>query len=90
MPRWGSPVYRTSLGVILVVKLARLVAWIARLIARHPLAAAVLALAAVTWVKLGWVTLAALAAAVVVILAAWRWFWPASFTRWVAGPARGA
>ena len=23
-----------------------------------------------------------------VVLAAWRWFWPSSFTRWVAGPAR--
>ena len=24
-----------------------------------------------------------------VVLAAWRWFWPSSFTRWIAGPARG-
>ena len=24
-----------------------------------------------------------------VVLAAWRWFWPSSFTRWVTGPARG-
>ena len=23
-----------------------------------------------------------------VVLAAWRWFWPSSFTRWVTGPAR--
>ena len=67
----------------------RLLAWLVRLIARHPLAASVLALLAVTWVKLGWVGLAGLAAWVVVVLAAWRWFWPSSFTRWVDRPARG-
>ena len=60
MPRWRAPVYRTPFGIILLVKFARLLGWIARLIARHPLAASILALAAVTWVKLGWVTLVAL------------------------------
>ena len=59
------------------------------MIARHPLAASVLAVAAVTWVKLGWVTLVALALAAVVILIAWRWFWLVSFSRWVGRPARG-
>jgi len=43
MPRWRSPVYRTPLGIILAVKFARLLGWIARLIFRHPLAASVLA-----------------------------------------------
>ena len=42
-----------------------------------------------TWVKLGWVTLAALVLAAVVMLTAWRWFWPVSFSRWVGRPARG-
>ena len=89
MPRWRAPVYRTPFGIILVAKLFKLLAWIARLIARHPLAASVLALAAATWVKLGWVTLAALVLAAVVMLACWRWFWPVSFSRWVGRPARG-
>ena len=89
MPRWRSPVYRTPLAVILAVKLARLLGWITRLIARHPLAASVLALAAVIWVRLGWVTLLALVLAVLVITGAWRWFWPGSFSRWVSAPARG-
>jgi S-DNA-T family DNA segregation ATPase FtsK/SpoIIIE len=89
MPRWRSPVYRTPLGIILAVKLARLLGWLVRLIARHPLASGVLALAAVTWVKLGWVTLVALVLAVIVALAAWRWFWPVSFSRWIGRPARG-
>ena len=41
------------------------------------------------WLNLGWLGLVALAAWVVVVLAAWRWFWPASFARWVTAPARG-
>ena len=89
MPRWRAPVYRTPFGIILAVKFAKLLAWIIRLIVRHPLAASVLALAAVIWVNLGWVTLAALVLAVVAMLAAWRWFWPGSFSRWVGRPARG-
>ena len=43
MPRWRAPVYRTPLGIILAVKFVKLLAWIVRLIARHPLAASVLA-----------------------------------------------
>ncbi len=89
MPRWRSPVYRTPLGVILAARFLKLLGWIARTVARHPLAASVLGLAAVTWVKLGWVTLAALVPAAVVMLTTWRWFWPVSFSRWVGRPARG-
>ena len=89
MPRWRSPVYRTPMGIILAVKLARLTGWLVRLIARHPLAASVLALAAVIWVRLGWVTLVALVLAAAVMTGAWRWFWPGSFARWVTRPARG-
>jgi S-DNA-T family DNA segregation ATPase FtsK/SpoIIIE len=88
MPRWRAPVYRTPFGIILVAKLARLLGWLIRMTARHPLASGVLAAAAVTWVKLGWVTLAALVLAVVVILITWRWFWPLSFSQWVGRPAR--
>jgi S-DNA-T family DNA segregation ATPase FtsK/SpoIIIE len=90
MPRWRAPVYRTPLGIILAAKLVKLLAWIARMIARHPLAASVLAVAAVTWVQLGWVTLVALVLAAAAVLIAWRWFWPVSFSRWVGRPARGA
>jgi S-DNA-T family DNA segregation ATPase FtsK/SpoIIIE len=90
MPRWRAPVYRTPFGVILLAKLARLLAWVVRMAVRHPLATTVLALVAVTWVKLGWVTLVALVLAVIVMLIAWRWFWPVSFSRWVGRPFRGA
>ena len=71
-----------------MVHLYRLLAWLVRMIARHPLAATILALLALTWLNLGWVGITGLATWVVVVLAAWRWFWPSSFTRWVTGPAR--
>ena len=89
LPVWRAPVYRTPLGVVLAVKVFRLLAWLIRLIARHPLAASILALLALTWADLGWLGLVGLAAWVVVVLAAWRFFWPSSFTRWVKAPARG-
>ena len=38
---------------------------------------------------MGWVGLVLLFAWAVVVLTAWRFFWPSSFTRWIAGPARG-
>jgi S-DNA-T family DNA segregation ATPase FtsK/SpoIIIE len=76
MPRWRAPVYRTPLGIILAVKFVKLLAWIVRMLVRHPLAASVLALATVIWLDLGWVTLVALVLAVIVMLAAWWWFWP--------------
>ena len=43
MPRWRAPVYRTPFGIILAAKLFKLLAWIVRMIARHPLAASILA-----------------------------------------------
>ena len=48
-----------------------------------------MALTAAIWVKLGWVTLVALVLAAIIMLAAWRWFWPVSFSRRVGRPARG-
>ena len=38
-PIWRAPVYQTPAGIILVVHLYRLLAWLVRMIARHPLAA---------------------------------------------------
>ena len=46
MPRWRAPVYRTPIGIILAAKLVKLLGWIIRLVFRHPLAASILALAA--------------------------------------------
>ena len=89
LPIWRAPVYQTPFGIILLVKLARLLAWLIRLAVRHPAASSVVAVLALTWINTGWVGLAALAAWVLVVLASWRFFWPSSFTRWISGPARG-
>ena len=40
LPVWRAPVYRTPAGFVLLVQLARLLGWLVRLTARHPLAAA--------------------------------------------------
>jgi S-DNA-T family DNA segregation ATPase FtsK/SpoIIIE len=90
LPIWRAPVYQTPAIFTIAVQLYRLVSWLVRLIARHPGAAGILAVLALTWVNLRLVGLVALAAWVVVVLAAWRWFWPVSFGRWVTGSARGA
>jgi S-DNA-T family DNA segregation ATPase FtsK/SpoIIIE len=89
MPVWRAPVYRTPAGIVLLVQLVRLLAWLVRQIARHPLAASIVALLALIWVNLGWPRVLALAACAVVILATWWHFWPGSFTRWIACLARG-
>jgi len=89
LPAWRAPVYQTPAGIILLVQLFRLLGWLVRLIARHPAAATVLAVLALVWFSLGWPGLAALVACAVVSLAAWRWFWPVSFARWISSPARG-
>ena len=90
LPVWRAPVYRTPAGIVILAQLARLLGRLVRLAARHPLAAGILALVAVIWLDLGWVVLAALAAAVLAMLVIWRWFWPVAFARWVTRPARGA
>ena len=72
-----------------MVQLVRLLAWLVRLIARHPVAATVAAVLIFIWVNVGWLGLVLLVAWAVVVLAAWRFFWPSSFTRWIAGPVRG-
>ena len=56
LPVWRAPVYQTPAGIILLVQLARLLAWLVRLVARHP-AAAVVALLALMWVNTGWLGL---------------------------------
>jgi S-DNA-T family DNA segregation ATPase FtsK/SpoIIIE len=89
VPVMRAPVYRTPGWVIVVVQLTRLLWWLARLIVRHPVADAVLAVLVLVWLNAGWPGLVALVLAVVVVLAAWRGSRPVSFSRWIATPARG-
>ncbi len=89
LPAWRVPVYRTPAGIVILVQLVRLLAWLIRLIARHPVAATVVVMLVLAWLNVGWQGLVLLLAWVVVVLTTWRFFWPSSFTRWIAGPARG-
>jgi S-DNA-T family DNA segregation ATPase FtsK/SpoIIIE len=89
-PVFRAPVYRTPAGIILLAWLARFLFRLLRLIFRHPVVAAVLAVLAFLWVNTGWIGPAALAACALVVLAAWWYYWPSSFDRWVVIPARSA
>ena len=90
LPIWRAPIYQTPAGIIALVQLVRLLAWLVRLIARHPVAATVAGRAGpgLAERRAGWAW-SCWSAWAVVVLAAWRFFWPSSFTRWIAGPARG-
>ncbi len=86
LPAWRAPVYRTPFGIVLAIQAARLLGRLVRLAWRHPVAASV----AVIWQVLGWPVLVALVLAAAVMLAAWRCYWPVSFARRVAAPARSS
>ena len=86
-PAWRSPVYRTPAWIIITVQLARLVWRLARFAARHPVADTVAAVLTITWVYLGWPAGAGLVTGPALLLALWRWRWPASFARYAATPA---
>jgi S-DNA-T family DNA segregation ATPase FtsK/SpoIIIE len=88
IPAWRSPVYRTPFLIVAVVQAARLLWRLARFLARHPLAAAVIAFVGWMYVTAGWPALAILAGSLAVVLAVWRWAWPVPFARWITSPAR--
>jgi DNA segregation ATPase FtsK/SpoIIIE, S-DNA-T family len=88
-PVFRAPVYRTPAGIIALVQLARLLAWIIRMVLRHPLVATAAAVVAFGWVSIGWIAVVALVVQSALVLVTWWHFWPSSFTRWVAAPARG-
>ena len=89
LPVWRAPVYQTPLGIILAGS-ALPAAGLAGPAGRPaPAGRRRRGPAGADLAELGWLGLVGLAAWAVVVLAAWRWFWPASFTRWVA-PRPGA
>jgi hypothetical protein len=89
VPTWRAPVYRTPGWIITLVQLARFLWWLARLIIRHPVIDAVLAVLVLVWLNAGWPGLVVLAAVVMTVLGVWRWARPVSFSQWIATPARG-
>ena len=89
VPVWRAPVYRTPFVFVAAVQLARLLGRLIRFLFRHPLAVLVIIVGTLLWRVLGWPGLTVLATSGVVILAAWRWRFPASFSRFIGAPARG-
>lgn len=89
IPVMRAPVYRTPGWVIALVQLGRLLWWLARLIVRHPVTDAVLAVLVLIWLNTGWPGLLGLVLVVAAVLAGWRWARPVSFARWIATPVRG-
>jgi DNA segregation ATPase FtsK/SpoIIIE, S-DNA-T family len=88
-PIWRAPVYQTPAGIIALAWLVRLLAWIIRMIIRHPAAAIAAAVLAFVWVSIGWIADAALVVWAALVLVIWRCYWPSAFTRFVAAPVRG-
>ena len=61
VPTWRAPVYRTPGWIIALVQLFRFLVWLARLIIRHPVTDAVLAVLVLVWLNAGWPGLVVLA-----------------------------
>ena len=87
-PVFRAPVYQTPAGFILLAWLARFLFRLARLAFRHPVATVTPALLAFLWLTVGWIGLTALVACMLVVLVAWRSYWPTGFARWVTAPGR--
>jgi S-DNA-T family DNA segregation ATPase FtsK/SpoIIIE len=89
VPAWRSPIYRTPLWIVAIVHFARLLARLVRFLFRHPVLVSAAAVGVLLWRVTGWLGLAVLAASIAAVLVVWRWQFSASFSRFIAGPARG-
>jgi S-DNA-T family DNA segregation ATPase FtsK/SpoIIIE len=87
-PVWRSPVYRTPEAVIWLVQLIRLVWRVLWFALTHPGLDAVVALAVVTWLGLGWPGVAGLAMVAATGLIGLRIAQPDWFARFVTVPVR--
>jgi S-DNA-T family DNA segregation ATPase FtsK/SpoIIIE len=89
VPAWRSPVYRTPLWIVAIVHFVRLLLWLVRFLARHPVLVSAVIVSVLIWRVTSWLGLVVLAASMTGLLALWRWRFPASFSRFIATPARG-
>jgi DNA segregation ATPase FtsK/SpoIIIE, S-DNA-T family len=88
-PAWRSPVYRTPLAIVAIVHFARMVARLARFGFRHPVLVLAVIAGVLMWRVTGWLGLVVLAVSIAAMLVVWWWRFRVSFSRFVAGPARG-
>jgi hypothetical protein len=74
---------------VAIVHIARLLARLVRFLFRHPVLVLAVIIGALMWRVASWLSLTGLAVTIVAVLALWRWRLPVSFSRYIAGPARG-
>jgi S-DNA-T family DNA segregation ATPase FtsK/SpoIIIE len=89
VPAWRSPVYRTPLWIVAIVHIARMIVWLVRFGFRHPVLVLAVIASVLTWRVTGWLDMVVLAGSITAVLVVWRWRFPASFSRFIATPARG-
>jgi DNA segregation ATPase FtsK/SpoIIIE, S-DNA-T family len=88
VPAWRSPVYRTPLAIVAIVHTTRLLWRLVRFLARHPVVVLAAVIGVLMWRVTDWPGLVVLAVSLAAGLALWRWRFPSSFSRLIAGPAR--
>src|SRR5439155_1929130 len=89
VPAWRSPVYRTPLAIVAIVHFVRMIVWLVRFLFRHPVLVLAVIAGVLMWRLVGWLGLAFLAVSIAAVLVVWWWRFRVSFSRFVAGPARG-
>jgi DNA segregation ATPase FtsK/SpoIIIE, S-DNA-T family len=89
VPAWRSPIYRTPLWIVAIVRFVRLLARLVRFLFRHPVLVSAAVIGVLMWRVTGWLGLAVLVVSVAACLALWRRRSPASFSRFIGTPARG-
>jgi hypothetical protein len=87
VPAWRSPVYRTPLWIVAIVHAARLLYRLVRVLARHPVLVLALIVGVLVWRVTGWLGLVVVTVSIAAVLVAWRWRFPASFSRFIGTPA---
>src|SRR6266496_1368328 len=79
VPAWRSPVYRTPLWIVAIVHFVRMIVWLVRFLARHPVLVLAAVIGVLMWRVTGWLGLVVLAVGIAALLVLWRWQFPASF-----------
>ena len=87
-PDWHPPSYQTPLALIIAVQLVRALVCLARACWRHPIGTALATVVLVIQVTFGSAGLAMAIILTALVLLAWRYMRPRSYSRLVAAPAR--
>ena len=90
LPAWRSPVYRTPLWIVAIVHFVRMLVWLVRFLARHPVPVLAVVVGVLMWRVTSWLGLVVLAVSIAAVLVVWWWRFPVSFSRFVAARLVGS